>query len=160
MDDRSLLPRTVQNRRQNIPDTSAATLQCGVTAHETVTGGGAQTSNRAELSTLTFHCPFHKKRTNIIRSIFGHFLLDVSFEFWVRLHRLKHLERCRINDPATLGALRSSILTLESTDEGQTYAMFLDGHISEVDKHVVQLTGAGCVLDRAEPAEAQLVPKG
>lgn len=36
--------------------------------------------------------------------------------------------------------------------------MFLDGHISEVNKHVVQLTGAGCVLHRAKPAEAKLVP--
>lgn len=37
--------------------------------------------------------------------------------------------------------------------------MFLDGHISEVNKHVVQFTGAGCVLDCAEPAEAKLVPE-
>lgn len=37
--------------------------------------------------------------------------------------------------------------------------MLLDGHISEVNKHVVQLTGAGCVLNRAEPAEAKFVPK-
>lgn len=37
--------------------------------------------------------------------------------------------------------------------------MFLDGHISEVNKHVVQFTGAGCVFDRAEPAEAELVPE-
>lgn len=36
--------------------------------------------------------------------------------------------------------------------------MFLDGHISEMHKHVVQLTGAGCVLHRAEPAEPQFVP--
>lgn len=39
-----------------------------------------------------------------------------------------------------------------------THPVFLDGHISEVHKHVVQLTGAGCVLHRAEPAEPQLVP--
>lgn len=37
--------------------------------------------------------------------------------------------------------------------------MFLDSHISEVNKHVVQLTGAGCVLYRAEPAEAKFVPE-
>lgn len=37
--------------------------------------------------------------------------------------------------------------------------MFLDGHVSEVNKHVVQLTGAGRVLDCAEPAEAKLVPE-
>lgn len=36
--------------------------------------------------------------------------------------------------------------------------MFLDGHISEVNKHVVQFAGAGRVLYCAEPAEAQLVP--
>lgn len=36
--------------------------------------------------------------------------------------------------------------------------MFLDGHISEVNKHVVQLTGTGRVLHRAEPAEAKFVP--
>lgn len=36
--------------------------------------------------------------------------------------------------------------------------MFLDGHISEVNKHVVQLAGAGRVLNRAEPAEAKFVP--
>lgn len=41
----------------------------------------------------------------------------------------------------------------------QTYPMFLDGHISEVNKHVFQFTGAGCVLDCAEPTEAELVPK-
>jgi len=35
----------------------------------------------------------------------------------------------------------------------------LDGHIGEVDKHVVQLAGAGRVLDRAEPAEAEFVPE-
>lgn len=40
----------------------------------------------------------------------------------------------------------------------QTYAMFLDGYISEVNKHVVQLTCTRCVLDCAEPTEAQLVP--
>lgn len=37
--------------------------------------------------------------------------------------------------------------------------MFLDGHISEVYKHVVQLTGAGRVLHCAEPAEAKFVPE-
>lgn len=37
--------------------------------------------------------------------------------------------------------------------------MLLDGHISKVNKHVVQLTGAGRVLYRAEPAEAQFVPE-
>lgn len=37
--------------------------------------------------------------------------------------------------------------------------MFLDSHISEVNKHVVQLAGAGCVLNRAEPAEAKFVPE-
>lgn len=37
--------------------------------------------------------------------------------------------------------------------------MFLDGHIREVNKHVVQLTGAGRVLHRAEPAKAELVPE-
>lgn len=37
--------------------------------------------------------------------------------------------------------------------------MFLDGHIGEVNKHVVQFTGAGCVLDCAEPTEAELVPE-
>lgn len=37
--------------------------------------------------------------------------------------------------------------------------MFLDGHIREVNKHVVQFTGAGRVLHRAEPAKAELVPK-
>lgn len=37
--------------------------------------------------------------------------------------------------------------------------MLLDGHISEMNKHVVQFTGAGRVLDCAEPAEAQLVPE-
>lgn len=36
--------------------------------------------------------------------------------------------------------------------------MFLDGHIREVNKHVVQLTGAGCVLHCTKPAEAKLVP--
>lgn len=36
--------------------------------------------------------------------------------------------------------------------------MFLDRHIGEVNKHVVQLAGAGCVLHRAEPAEAKFVP--
>ncbi len=41
----------------------------------------------------------------------------------------------------------------------QTYPMFLDGHIREVNKHVVQFTGAGCVLDCAEPTEAELVPE-
>lgn len=41
----------------------------------------------------------------------------------------------------------------------QTYPMFLDGHISEVHKHVVQFAGAGCVLHCAEPAKAQLVPE-
>lgn len=44
-------------------------------------------------------------------------------------------------------------------DKIQTYPMFLDGHISEVNKHIVQFTGAGCVLDCAEPAEAKLVPE-
>lgn len=37
--------------------------------------------------------------------------------------------------------------------------MFLDGHISEMNKHVVQLTGAGRVLNRAEPAEAKFIPE-
>lgn len=37
--------------------------------------------------------------------------------------------------------------------------MFLDSHIGEVNKHVVQLAGAGCVLHRAEPAESKLVPE-
>lgn len=37
--------------------------------------------------------------------------------------------------------------------------MLLDGHISEMNKHVVQFTGAGRVLYCAEPAEAQLVPE-
>lgn len=37
--------------------------------------------------------------------------------------------------------------------------MFLDSHISQVNKHVVQLAGAGCVLHRAEPAEAKFVPE-
>lgn len=37
--------------------------------------------------------------------------------------------------------------------------MLLDGHISEVNKHVVQLTSAGCVLNCAEPAEAKFVPE-
>lgn len=37
--------------------------------------------------------------------------------------------------------------------------VFLDGHISKMDKHVVQFTCAGCVLHRAEPTEAQLVPE-
>lgn len=40
----------------------------------------------------------------------------------------------------------------------ETHPVFLDGHISEVHKHVVQLTGAWGVLHCAEPAEAQLVP--
>lgn len=42
----------------------------------------------------------------------------------------------------------------------QTHPMFLDGHVCEVNKHVVQFTGARCVLDCAEPAEAKLVPGG
>lgn len=37
--------------------------------------------------------------------------------------------------------------------------MFLDGHVCEVNKHVVQLTGAGGVLNCAEPAKAKLVPE-
>lgn len=37
--------------------------------------------------------------------------------------------------------------------------MFLDGHISEVNKHVIQFTRAGGVLDCAEPAKAELVPE-
>lgn len=37
--------------------------------------------------------------------------------------------------------------------------MFLDGHIREVNKHVVQLTGAGRVFHRAESAEAKFVPE-
>lgn len=37
--------------------------------------------------------------------------------------------------------------------------MFLDGHIREVNKHVVQFTGAGGVLDCAKPAKAELVPE-
>lgn len=41
----------------------------------------------------------------------------------------------------------------------QTYPVFLDGHIGEVNKHVVQFTCTGSVLDCAEPAEAQLVPE-
>lgn len=53
----------------------------------------------------------------------------------------------------------SSIFISMSMDKKQTYPMFLDGHISEVNKHVVQFTGAGCVLDCAEPAEAKLVPE-
>ena len=44
-------------------------------------------------------------------------------------------------------------------DTFQTYPMFLDGHISEVDKHVVQFTRTGRVLHCAEPTEAQLVPE-
>lgn len=40
----------------------------------------------------------------------------------------------------------------------QTHPMFLDGHIGEMNKHVVQFTGAGRVLDCAKPTEAQLVP--
>lgn len=41
----------------------------------------------------------------------------------------------------------------------QTHPMFLDGHVCEVNKHVVQFTSARCVLDCAEPAEAKLVPE-
>lgn len=41
----------------------------------------------------------------------------------------------------------------------QTYPMFLDGNIGEVNKHVVQFTCTRRVLDCAEPAEAQLVPE-
>lgn len=98
MDDRSLLPPTVQNQQQNILDTSAAILRrrchLELAVGAIVTGGGAQISNRAQLSTLTFHRPFYKKRTSawydlIIKSIFGHFPLDVSFEFLVWLCRLK-----------------------------------------------------------------------
>lgn len=37
--------------------------------------------------------------------------------------------------------------------------MFLDGHVSEVNKHVVQFTGAGCVFDCAKPTEAKFVPE-
>lgn len=37
--------------------------------------------------------------------------------------------------------------------------MLLNGHISEMNKHVVQLTGARRVFDCAEPAEAELVPE-
>jgi hypothetical protein len=37
--------------------------------------------------------------------------------------------------------------------------VLLDGHVGEVDEHVVQLTGTGCVLHRAEAAEPQLVPE-
>lgn len=40
-----------------------------------------------------------------------------------------------------------------------TYAMFLDGHISEMYKHVIQFTCAGRVLHCAEPTEAKLVPE-
>lgn len=46
-----------------------------------------------------------------------------------------------------------------SCERHQTYPMFLDGHVSEVHKHVVQFAGAGCVLHCAEPAEAQLIPE-
>lgn len=45
------------------------------------------------------------------------------------------------------------------SDKMHTYPVLLDGHVSEVNKHVVQFTGAGCVLHCAEPAEAQLVPE-
>lgn len=37
--------------------------------------------------------------------------------------------------------------------------MFLDGDVGEMDEHVVQLAGAGRVLDCAKAAEPQLVPK-
>lgn len=40
-----------------------------------------------------------------------------------------------------------------------THPMLLNGHISEMNKHVVQLTGARRVFDCAEPAEAKLVPE-
>lgn len=41
-----------------------------------------------------------------------------------------------------------------------TYPVFLNGHVGEVHKHVVQLAGAGRVLHCAEAAEAKLIPKG
>ena len=39
-----------------------------------------------------------------------------------------------------------------------SHPVFLDGHVGEVDEHVVQLTGARRVLHCAEAAEPQLVP--
>ncbi len=36
--------------------------------------------------------------------------------------------------------------------------MLLDGHVGEVNEHVVQLTGARGVFDRAETAKSQFVP--
>ena len=40
-----------------------------------------------------------------------------------------------------------------------SHPVFLDGHVGEVDEHVVQLTGARRVLHCAEAAEPQLVPE-
>lgn len=99
----------------------------------------------------------------MIKTTFGHFLFDVSFEFLVWLHRLKTWGGAGLmthTASSHSGELSGrTIFILKSTDKVQTYAMFLDGHISEVNKHVVQLTGAGRVLDCAEPAEAKLVPE-
>lgn len=38
--------------------------------------------------------------------------------------------------------------------------MLLNGDVGEMNKHVVQLAGAGGVLHRAEAAEPKLVPAG
>ena len=39
-----------------------------------------------------------------------------------------------------------------------TYAVLLNGHIGEVNKHVVKLPGTVVVLDSAEPAEPLTAP--
>jgi hypothetical protein len=39
-----------------------------------------------------------------------------------------------------------------------THPVLLDGHVGEVDKHVVQLAGARGVFHCAKPAEPKLVP--
>lgn len=40
-----------------------------------------------------------------------------------------------------------------------TYAVFLNGDVSQMNKHIIQLCGAGSVLDCAKSSEAQTVPK-
>ena len=39
-----------------------------------------------------------------------------------------------------------------------TYPVFLNRHICEMDKHIVEFGHTGIVFDRAEPAETKLVP--
>lgn len=78
---------------------------------------------------------------------------------WIKCEHLQVNEDLARDGETESPLLLTQKLYTTSCEPHQTYPMFLDGHVSEVHKHVVQFAGAGCVLHCAEPAEAQLVPE-